>query len=100
MTRKALVQKELNREKLVKKYAEKRKELKAKMSRKSSPEERVEAMLAFTELPRNSAKIRLHNRCAITGRPKGYIGKFGLSRIKFRKLASLGQLPGVKKSSW
>ena len=80
---------ELKRQKLVDKYAAKRAELKAKGD-----------YIGLSKLPKNSAPARLHNRCSITGRPHGYIGKFGISRIKFRELAYKGQIPGVKKASW
>jgi small subunit ribosomal protein S14 len=61
---------------------------------------RIHAMIKLSELPRNSSKVRYRNRCEITGRPRGYIGKFGLSRITLRELASWGKIPGLKKSSW
>jgi len=75
--------------KLVEKFAEKRKELKAKGDYD-----------ALTELPRNSNPVRLHNRCAITGRARGFYRKFGISRLTFRKMALEGKIPGVKKASW
>ncbi|HMT10544.1 MAG TPA: 30S ribosomal protein S14 [Ignavibacteria bacterium] len=75
--------------KLAAKYAEKRKELKAKGDYD-----------ALSELPRNSNPIRLHNRCAITGRARGFYRKFGISRLTFRKMALEGKIPGVKKASW
>ena len=89
------------RRKLVKKFAGKRAELKAKISDRSvSPEERFHAVLALAELPRNSAKNRVRNRCALTGRPRANYRKFNLSRNALRLLASRGELPGVTKSSW
>ncbi len=75
--------------KLVEKFAEKRKELKAKGDYD-----------ALTELPRNSNPVRLHNRCALTGRARGFYRKFGISRLTFRKMALEGKIPGVKKASW
>jgi small subunit ribosomal protein S14 len=75
--------------KLVEKFAEKRKELKAKGDYD-----------ALSDLPRNSNPIRLHNRCAITGRARGFYRKFGISRLTFRKMALEGKIPGVKKASW
>ena len=75
--------------KLAAKYAEKRKELKAKGDYD-----------ALSELPRNSNPIRLHNRCAITGRARGFYRKFGISRLTLRKMALEGKIPGVKKASW
>jgi len=80
---------ELKRQKLVAKYAAKRAELKAKGDWE-----------ALDKLPRNSSPVRLHNRCKLTGRPRGYMRKFGISRIAFRDLASKGKIPGVTKASW
>ena len=89
MARKALIQRELKRQKLAAKYANKRAELKA-----------AGDLDGLAKLPRNSNPVRQHNRCAITGRSKGYLRKFGLSRITFREYASKGEIPGVTKSSW
>ena len=89
MAKKSMVNRELKREKLVAQYAEKRAKLKAEGD-----------YIGLSKLPRNSSSVRLHNRCSITGRPHGYMGKFGVSRIKFRDLAYKGQIPGVKKASW
>jgi len=83
------VARENKRKKLVEKYAEKRKALKASGDYD-----------ALTELPRNSNPIRLHNRCAVTGRARGFYRKFGISRLTFRKMALEGKIPGVKKASW
>ncbi len=80
---------ELKRQKLVEKYKAKRAELKANGDYE-----------ALDKLPRNSSAVRLHNRCALTGRPKGYMRRFGISRIVFRNLASSGKIPGVTKASW
>lgn len=80
---------EVKREKLIEKYAEKRAKLKAEGDYQ-----------ALSRLPRNSNPIRLHNRCLITGRPKGYMRQFGISRIQFREMASKGLIPGIKKASW
>ena len=80
---------EVKRAKLVAKYAEKRAQLKK--------EGDYEALQA---LPKNASPVRLHNRCKLTGRPKGYIRQFGVSRIQFREMASNGLIPGVKKASW
>ena len=89
------------RKALVDKYAEKRAELKAKISDKSLPPvERFMATLALAELPRNSSKTRVRNRCRVTGRPRGYYRKFQMSRIALRDLASNAMIPGVTKSSW
>ena len=89
------------RVKTVKKYAGKRDALKKVIkSKKSSPEEVFEASIELAKLPRNSSKVRLHNRCELTGRSKGYYRKLKLSRIQLRKLSSEGQVPGMTKSSW
>ncbi len=89
------------RVKSVKKYAGKREALKKVIkSKKSSPEEVFEASIKLAKLPRNSSKVRLHNRCELTGRSKGYYRKLKLSRIQLRKLSSEGQVPGMTKSSW
>lgn len=101
MAKVCMIEREKKRVKLEKRYAAKRAELKAIMKdRDSSPQERFEASQKLAKLPRNSAKIRQHNRCALTGRPHAYYRKFNLSRIALRQLASVGQLPGVTKSSW
>ncbi|MEM6811597.1 MAG: 30S ribosomal protein S14 [Pseudomonadota bacterium] len=101
MAKVSAVQRDLKRRKLEKKYAKKRAELKAIIANKETPmEERFAAVLALSELPKNSAKIRARNRCALTGRPRSHHRKFRLSRIAIRDLASRGELPGVVKSSW
>lgn len=89
MSKKSIIARQLKREKLVEKYAKKRKEL------KEAGEYQKLALL-----PRDSSPVRLRNRCQITGRPRGYIRMFGLSRIKFREMALAGKIPGVTKSSW
>ncbi|MCM3160729.1 30S ribosomal protein S14 [Metabacillus litoralis] len=89
MAKKSKIAKERKRQELVKKYAEIRKELKE-----------MSDYEALRKLPRDSAPSRLHNRCEITGRPRGYLRKFKMSRIAFRELAHKGHLPGIKKSSW
>ncbi|MEL6967284.1 MAG: 30S ribosomal protein S14 [Pseudomonadota bacterium] len=89
------------RAKLVKKYAKKRAELKAIISDRSLPiEERFKAQLKLAELPRNGAKIRVRNRCGVSGRPRGHYRKLGVSRIALRELGAQGQIPGLVKSSW
>jgi small subunit ribosomal protein S14 len=86
---------------LIKKHAEKRAALKEIMrSPKSTMDEREAAMFKLQSLPRNSSPVRLKNRCSLTGRSRGYIRKFGLSRIALRELALQGLLPGVTKASW
>ena len=101
MAKVAMVERDKKRRRMVKQYAKKRAELKAIIKDKNTaPEERFEATLKLAELPRNSAKDRVRNRCALTGRPRGYFRKMNLSRIAIRDLASRGELPGVVKSSW
>ncbi|WP_114778255.1 30S ribosomal protein S14 [Botryobacter ruber] len=89
MAKEAVKARELKRQKLVAKYAAKRAELKAKGDYE-----------ALDKLPKNASPVRLHNRCKLTGRPRGYMRKFGISRVTFRELASAGKIPGVTKSSW
>lgn len=101
MAKVCMIEREKKRKKLVKRYSAKRAALKAKVRDLAlSPEERFQAVLAMSELPKNSAKERVRNRCALTGRPRGYFRKFDLSRIALRDLASRGELPGITKSSW
>lgn len=91
---------EVKRAKLVAKYAAKRAALKKIIATAEGPVEAYEAARALQAIPANSNPIRLHNRCKITGRPRGYMRQFGLSRIQFREMASAGLIPGVKKASW
>ena len=101
MAKKSMVEREKKRQKLVAQYAGKRAALKAVVADQSaSMEERFKANLKLAELPRNSSATRLHNRCELTGRPKGYYRKLKLSRIMLRELSSFGQIPGMVKSSW
>jgi small subunit ribosomal protein S14 len=101
MAKKSAVEKNSRRRRMVDRFAAKRKALKAvTMDRARDPEERFDATLKLAELPRNGARVRIRNRCTLTGRPRGYYRKFGLSRIALRDLASEGQIPGVVKSSW
>lgn len=101
MAKVSAVQRDLKRRKMAKSKAAKRAALKAKIMDKSiDMEERFAAVLALSDLPKNSAKIRQRNRCALTGRPRSIHRKFKLSRIAIRDLASRGELPGVTKSSW
>ena len=101
MAKKSAIKKNNNRAKLVKKYANKRAALKAIVMNKELPlQERMEAQFKLNELPRNSAANRYRNRCEVTGRPRGYYRKLKMSRIALRDLASMGQVPGVTKSSW
>lgn len=86
---------------LVEKYKKIRSELVSVLKDESaSLDAKMEAMAKLSKLPRNSSKVRIRNRCALTGRPRGYMGFFQLGRIKFRELALDGKLPGVKKTSW
>jgi small subunit ribosomal protein S14 len=89
MARKSLIAREAKRERLVAKFADLRKQLK--------DEGRWDEL---DKLPRNSSPIRLHNRCRLTGRPKGYMRDFGICRVKFRQMANEGKIPGVTKASW
>ena len=101
MAKKSAVEKNKARKKMVDRYSAKRAALKqVARDRTLPPEERFQAYLKLAELPRNSAKIRLRNRCQVTGRPRGVYRKFQLSRITLRELASVGQIPGMVKSSW
>jgi small subunit ribosomal protein S14 len=89
MAKESVKARQVKKEKTVAKYAEKRAALKA-----------AGDYAALDKLPRNASPIRLHNRCKITGRPRGYMRKFGISRVLFREMASDGLIPGVTKSSW
>lgn len=101
MAKKSMVNRELKREKMVAKYAEKRAKLKEVISNSNATDdERLDAMLALQALPRNSSPVRLRNRCGLTGRPHGYFRKFGLSRNKLRERVMQGDVPGVRKASW
>ena len=101
MAKKSMIAREVKREKLVAKYAEKRAALKAIINNKELPvEERFKATLELAKLPRNSAAVRLHNRCQLTGRPHAYYRKLKISRIALRDLGSNGEIPGMVKSSW
>lgn len=100
MAKLALINKQKKREKMVAQYARKREAIKAKMSVNATPEERMDAMKKLAKLPRNANRTRLHNRCSVTGRARGYSRLFGLCRQQVRTMASEGKLPGVRKSSW
>ena len=89
MAKESMKAREVKREKLIKKYAEKRAALKA-----------AGDYQALQKLPKNSSPVRAHNRCKVTGRPKGYMRQFGISRVTFREMANKGLIPGVKKASW
>ena len=101
MSKTSSVYRNLKRVKMSEKYAARRLKLKeVVMDKNASPEERFQATLKLAEMPRNSAKIRIRNRCKITGRSRSYYRKFGLSRGELRDLASFGEIPGLVKSSW
>ena len=101
MAKKSAIEKNKRRERLVNKYAAKRAALKAAANDESlSLEERFAARLKLAELPRNSAKTRVRNRCEVTGRPRGFYRKLKMSRIALRELGSKGLIPGLVKSSW
>ena len=89
MAKESMKAREVKRKKLVDKYAEKRTALKE-----------AGDYVALQKLPKNSSAVRMHNRCNLTGRPKGYMRQFGVSRINFREMALSGLIPGVKKASW
>ena len=89
MAKESMKAREVKRAKMVERFAEKRARLKAEGD-----------FQALARLPRNSSTVRLHNRCSLTGRPRGYMRQFGISRITFREMASNGLIPGVKKASW
>ena len=101
MAKKSKIAKNLERHKIVDRYAEKRKELKLIIKNpKTSIDEKRLAYMQIEKMPRDANPIRIRNRCNLTGRPRGYYRKFGLSRITFRELASKGMIPGVSKASW
>ncbi|HBG71258.1 MAG: 30S ribosomal protein S14 [Bacteroidetes bacterium GWF2_43_63] len=89
MAKESMKAREVKRQKMVEKYAAKKEALKA-----------AGDFTALQKIPKNASKIRLHNRCKLTGRPKGYMRMFGISRINFRQMALNGEIPGVKKASW
>ena len=101
MAKKSAIQKNLKRMKLVKKYSKKRAELKKIINNKKLElSERFAAQLKLDKLPKNSSKVRIRNRCGISGRPHGYYRKLKISRIALRDMASAGKIPGIIKSSW
>ena len=101
MAKKSMIVRAAKKRAAVEKYAARRAALVAVIKDGSaSHEDKQEAYKALDKLPRNSSKTRLRNRCMLTGRPRGYLRDFGLSRIAFRELALRGELPGIKKASW
>lgn len=104
MAKESMKARERKRERMVVKDAKKRAEL-TTILKSTSTDDAVQdakwdAMLALQKLPANGSKVRLHNRCGLTGRPRGYMRQFGISRVTFREMALAGKIPGVKKSSW
>ena len=101
MAKKSQLNRDNRRLRLIEKHAARRAELRKVLKNPNlSIDEKLEAQAAFAKLPRNSCPTRKNNRCAVSGRSKGYYNKFGISRIALRELALRGQLPGVRKSSW
>ncbi|MFM7325286.1 MAG: 30S ribosomal protein S14 [Nodosilinea sp.] len=100
MAKKSMIARERKREKLVAQYAKKRAALLEEFEQSQNQQEKLDIHRKIQQLPRNSAPTRLHNRCWMTGRPRGYYRDFGLCRNKFREMAHQGLLPGVVKSSW
>lgn len=101
MAKKSVIERNRKRQRMARRYAAKRAQLKAMAEDRSlAMDERFQARLKLAKLPRNSSAVRVGNRCEITGRPRGTYRKFRMSRITLRELASLGQIPGMVKSSW
>lgn len=101
MAKKSMIARDVKRARMVAKYADKRAQLKARIKDANlSQEERFEAAQELQKLPRDSSPVRQTNRCRLTGRPRGYYRKFGLSRNKLREAAMNGEVPGLAKSSW
>jgi len=101
MAKKSMINRDVKRRKLAAKYAAKRAELRDRAKNlKISDEERHAAMMALQKLPRDSARTRQRNRCGLTGRPRGFYRKFGISRSKLREVMMRGEAPGVVKASW
>ena len=101
MAKKAMVERDLKRRRMAKKFAAKRERLKAILQDENAPaDEKFEAVLKLAELPRNASPTRQRNRCEVTGRPRGFYRKLKMSRIALRELGSDGKIPGLVKSSW
>ena len=101
MAKKSVIARDAKRQKLHARHTEKRADLKRQLKAAwDNPDRRWELQVQLQKLPRNSSPTRLRNRCGVTGRPRAYMRKFGVSRIVFRELANEGYLPGVRKSSW
>lgn len=95
MAKESMKARDRKRANMVEKYAQKRAELKQRVKKGD-----IEAMFELQKLPKNSSHVRVRNRCKLTGRPRGYMRQFGISRINFRLMASNGLIPGIKKASW
>jgi small subunit ribosomal protein S14 len=104
MAKESMKARERKREKMVARYAKKREELTKVLKSSDTSDDAVQAkwdaMMAIQKMPANGARVRLHNRCGLTGRPRGYMRQFGISRVTFREMALSGKIPGVKKASW
>lgn len=101
MAKKGMIERDLKRRRMAKRYEARRERLKAIIKDQSRPaEERFEAVLKLAETPRNSSKTRIRNRCLVSGRPRGFYRKLKMSRIALRELGSEGLIPGLVKSSW
>ncbi|MFT5821322.1 MAG: small subunit ribosomal protein S14 [Crocinitomix sp.] len=95
MAKESMKAKQRKKIKMAAKYADKRAEL-----RKAANDGDWDAMMALQKLPKNSMQVRVHNRCGLTGRPRGYMRQFGISRVTFREMALSGKIPGIRKASW
>ncbi|NJR48587.1 MAG: 30S ribosomal protein S14 [Leptolyngbyaceae cyanobacterium CSU_1_3] len=100
MAKKSMIEREKKRKETVEKYAEKRQELKDQFAKATTQQQKLAIHREIQQLPRNSARVRVRNRCWVTGRPRGVYSDFGLSRHVLREMAHQGLLPGVVKSSW
>lgn len=101
MAKKSSIEKNNRRRKMTSRDLKKRTDLKSViMNRETSPEERMQAVLTLAEMPRNGAKVRIRNRCEVTGRPRAFYRKLKMSRVALRELGNLGLVPGLVKSSW
>ena len=101
MAKTSYVEKNNRRRKMTAKFAKKRAELKGVvMNRETTPEERIQAVMKLAAMPRNGAKVRIRNRCEVTGRPRAYYRKLKMSRLALRELGNQGMIPGLVKSSW
>ena len=100
MAKESMKAREVKRQRMVAKYAERKAALKKAALADENGNIDYDALAKLQKLPKNASRVRLHNRCSITGRPKGFMRQFGISRIQFREMASAGLIPGVKKASW